>query len=743
VKKTTIIEDLYLQPSEFFDDQNNNHSSPFGEVIQLNGEWQIAEGTMESIPSEFRSKVIVPGLVSSSYPAFDSVGLPSNKREAFWYQRNFVLRSLKKRESVFLKIHKAKYGTKVWINGEATGSNMLNFSPTMLNITSHLKSKKGENEIVVRVGAHIDQAPDTVNTAGEVEKFKYIPGIYDRIELIIVPEVIIEDVQIAADPVSDTVKIGWVYHNLSVEKAKASFNINIYEYGTGNLISSRKSGESNLEPGKKRSFLDIFKLENLKPWSPEDPQLYILEVTDGKYSYHQRFGARTFKVDPKFTNKALLNDQVYFFRGTNVSLFRFFEDPLCHSQPWDKRWVRKLHKKIKSLGMNSYRISISALPSFWFEIADEEGIAIFTEFPMWYALKEGVSVADFEAERKHPQRKYGIYPEKLTTKRMVNEYSQWMKELWNHASVIAWDGQNETWTHATGTAINIVRNKDLSNRPWDNGWSPPAGPNDYREAHHYFARYQAGSEAKNAFSVNNKPFHLSDLRNKETIPFTLFLPYQYAYGEPLNPYTETPCILNEYGYLWLNRDGTPTTLTKPYYDAVLGSDATPDQRRYHYARMLASLTEYWRSTRTCFGVLHAFILGQSIPDGATSDNLVDVDNLEFDPYFENYVKDAFSPLGICIEYWEWPLSKGKNFDCPIVLTNDMDVRQTGLIKIVLSSEEKTLYEKSVAFEVEAFLQKRQFVRIELPKDPGKYRLVATIERQGFDDVSSLRNVHTK
>jgi len=32
-------------------------------------------------------------------------------------------------------------------------------------------------------------------------------------------------------------------------------------------------------------------------------------------------------------------------------------------------------------------------------------------------------------------------------------------------------------------------------------------------------------------------------------------------------------ILNEYGWLWLNRDGTATELTKKLYPALLRSDA--------------------------------------------------------------------------------------------------------------------------------------------------------------------------
>jgi len=717
-----------------------NHTVPYGKVRSLDGEWKIGQGQMDTAPNGFPSKVLVPGLVSSVQPAFEDVGIPSNRRKAFWYRRSFRLEPLKENERAFIKIYKAKYGTKVWINGREAGVNMLNFSSTKINVTDLLVRDREEQEIIIRVGAHIEQLPDTVTTGGEVEKFRYIPGIYDRVELIVTPPVSIEEVQIAADPGNDSVKIAWEYQNLLKRRMPATAKISIYDQTTGRLIIERSAESMKLGPEKTLYHTESLVVPGLRAWSPEDPQLYRLEICDGDYSYRTRFGARTFSVDTRFTNRALLNHHPYFFRGTNISLFRFFEDPVCRAQPWDRQWVRALHRKIKSMGMNSYRVSISALPAFWYEIADEEGIAIFAEFPMWYALKEGVSHANFELERKHPQRKYGIYPEQLTAQRLVNEYGAWMKELWNHASVIAWDAQNETWTPSTGTAINIVRRLDLSDRPWDNGWSPPAGPGDFREAHQYFARYQAGSEAENAFRKAQEPFQLSDLPDKEKIPNTLFAPYQYAYGEPLNDYAETPCVLNEYGYLWLNRDGSPTTLTKPYYDALLGANATVDARRFHYARMLAALTEYWRSARTCFGVLEAFMLGQSVPYGATSDHFIDVDRLELDPYFEEYVKDAFSPLGICLDYWEDPVPGGTTMDVPVVLTNDTDQPHTGTIHLMLSLQERRITEKRIFFEVGAHLQSRSFIRIHLPREPGAYKLVAVLESTSFQDVRSLREI---
>ena len=119
-----------------------------------------------------------------------------------------------------------------------------------------------------------------------------------------------------------------------------------------------------------------------------------------------------------------------------------------------------------------------------------------------------------------------------------------------------------------------------------------------------------------------------------------------------------PVLINEYGWLWLDREGQPTCLTEKVYASLLGNESTVEQRRVLYARYLAALTEFWRCHRQCAGVLHFCGLGYSRPGnkprpegGATSDHFQDVAMLEFEPHFVEYVGDAFNPLGIMLDFW--------------------------------------------------------------------------------------------
>ena len=111
----------------------------------------------------------------------------------------------------------------------------------------------------------------------------------------------------------------------------------------------------------------------------------------------------------------------------------------------------------------------------------------------------------------------------------------------------------------------------------------------------------------NARQPARRPFQFDDFAEKPKIPAgTLYAPYQRAYRLPLDGYWDRPVVLNEYGNLWLQRDGTPTVSTRAFYDAVLGPGASADARRRLHARYLAADTEFWRAARTAFGVQYAF-----------------------------------------------------------------------------------------------------------------------------------------
>ncbi len=89
-------------------------------VIPLDGQWEIAEGSMGAVPAQFEHRVPVPGLVDEARPPFAEVGQKSPRREAFWYRRTFQVKGEVPAVAV-LKLHKAAYGSRVFLNGVSAG----------------------------------------------------------------------------------------------------------------------------------------------------------------------------------------------------------------------------------------------------------------------------------------------------------------------------------------------------------------------------------------------------------------------------------------------------------------------------------------------------------------------------------------------------------------------------------------------------------------------------------------------
>ncbi len=667
--------------------------------ISLDGTWQIAEGALDAVPATFRHTVPVPGLVDMATPAFESPGSsvslderrerkrPADpRREAFWYRRTFRLDGPLP-EIARLKIHKARYGTKVFVNGGVAGEHGPNWTPGWFDVRPHLKGDGAENELIVRVGASLAQVPPNLTEGWDFEKSRYIPGIYDSVELILCGTPHVVNIQAVPD----------------VEKKSVRAVVELEGAGTGpvkgmvrEVASGRAVGEASAEARGGGTIELTIPIRDARPWSPEDPFLYEITVDTGADTARARFGLRSFTTDPE-SGRAILNGKPYFLRGSNVCIYRFFEDAVRGGLPWDREWVKNLHRRFKEMHWNALRYCIGFPPELWYEIADEEGVLIQDEFPIWYGGRKGA------------------WPAEITTQDLVVEYTEWMRERWNHPCVVIWDAQNETTDdHVIGPALMAVRGLDLSNRPWDNGWGTPQRPGDISEAHPYRS--------------SRKDFSFASLGQEDGVP-----------NNGPRSGAGPPYLINEYGWLWINRDGTLPTLTQEVYARLLGENATAAERFEYYARALAAKTEFWRAKRRCAGVLHFCGLGYSRHDGQTSDHFIDVRELTYEPNFRRYVSDAFAPTGIMLDFWADDLPAGERREVSAVAINDLYAPWKGEVRLRLLRGGETLFEQAQPCEVGPLGDRGIAFEIEAPRPPGRYRLEAALVREGVPDVRSLRD----
>lgn len=686
-------------------------------TVSLDGNWQVEDGkSPDAMPVEFKHTASVPGMANLARPPFVDVdrffareqlanrirwklsppewlnqyweGKIDQDRNYYWYRTTFTAET--PRAVALLKINKAQFGTAVWLNGKKLGEYTGCFSASYFHLEDAIRWND-ENTLVVRIGAHPAVLPDDYPTGSDFEKIKWTAGIYDSVSLIFCDNPLIKTLQIAPDIDRSEISVQTTVTNCGDVPATASIAHTVRTWKSGEPVTATKPQAVRLEAGAEQTITQTIKIPDARWWSPEDPFLYVLDTHSGGDSLSTRFGMREFRFDGK-TKRAYLNGQVYYLRGSNITLHRFFEDPLCEDRPWDEEWVRKLLGDLpKQMNWNYFRFCIGPVPDRWLEICDEVGLLIQNEFFVWTGGPGW----------------YQGYSRKYDADEMIRQYKDWMRDNWNHPCVVVWDANNETKDSIFGDKIiPAVRPLDLSHRPWENSYNPPAGEIDPVEDHPYLM--SGGYFGKLTFKM-------SDLENRDGSPRPGKLPSD----------KHAP-IVNEYGWLWLNRDGSPTRLTEGVYSQLMGDDASPRERLDMWAYLLAGKTEYWRAHRKYAGILHFVYLTCSYPGVYTSDHFQDVTRLKLDPAFADYVGQAFKPLGVYINFFQPTLAAAESRSFKIMMVNDYARTVNGDLVLSLESEAgETLATAHCAFELASLGDDAYDLSLTVPEASGKCILKAT------------------
>lgn len=696
-------------------------------TLSLDGQWEIADSVESAnLPAAWSHKAPVPGLAHSAVPGFKDVdefesrqliqnrvarglapasalvshaGVSRQERNWFWYRRRFAVATV--RSVTTLRINKAQFGAAVWVNGQKVGEHLPCFTAAIFDISGKLRP--GSNEIVVRVGAHPGVLPSTVSAGTDFEKNRWTPGIYDSVSLALSDNPAIETIQVAPGRDLKSVTVQTKLGNHSAQPVAFALNQAVHGWKSAAVVASAPAMQIRLAALEERTVTQKLSMPSAKLWTPELPNLYVLESGTGGDTASTRFGMREFHFDTA-TKRAYLNGRPYFMRGSNITLHRFFEDPQSGVLPWDEKWVRKLLIDIpKEMHWNSFRFCIGPVPDKWFDIADEAGLLIQNEYFVWTgkAWHGAESQVRFDAAQ------------------MTREYSEWMRDNWNHPSVAIWDANNETFDPIFGeTIIPAVRGLDLSNRPWENSYNPPVDPDDPVEDH---------------------PYEFSGMARRGGPEFSMTT-FERPNGKAPGAPTGHALILNEYGWTWLNRDGSPTELTKDLYPRLLPANATAEDRLALNAYLLGGITEFWRAYRQYAAVLHFVYLMSSDPLGYTADHFRDVENLELEPHFRDYMSHAFAPLGVYLSFWQPKLAAGRHA-FQLMLVNDEYIPAAGSLTLSLQSKNGDETARSqVPFHVGSLGQTTLYIDLDVPNTPGDFLLQAKADAGKGKPVLSRRRV---
>lgn len=694
-------------------------------TISLNGEWDFDQTELAFPPRKYTRKIPVPGLVHlarpkiSQYEKFfkkpDGVELVEQfnflERDYTpmynWYKRKVFIDEKFKDEQLFLTIKKSQYVTRVFVNRHEVGASMECYTPMDFNITSAVKYGS-DNEILIQVG---DRAwlPSEAAGGTDKEKVHYLPGIWDDVFITATGKMRVDKVLFLPSLAKGLVTVKTLVRSLYPpqmlygDKMKDSCKIEycVKEKTTGRIVG-KKMIEGEAKRDNRTYFETSISLDNPKAWTPDSPFLYEGEVSVYDQDelvdrYSVNFGMRDFSRKGKFFT---LNGDKFYLRGSNITLQRFFEDPDCQALAWDREWVKKLMVDLpKSIDWNAMRICVGIVPDFWYDLCDEYGIVLQNEWLYW--------------------QNHGW------DEQVRKEYTNWVWSDGNHPSIVIWDAINENWDSYIGNTL-IPKLKELDpTRIWDVGYmtSDQMGTNDEMdEPHPYRALTLMHSSELNDYFKNN-PYNLGAL-HENWVGFSSILD------------AGVPQLVNEYGWIWLWRDGRPSKLTLNNYNYYLGENATPEQCRELQAYWLELETEWLRSERSVGGILAFCHLTNNY--GFTGDWFInDIKDLEPSPAFR-WFKHCFAPSAVFIDLADRrytkhlePLKPGSDLVFNLVGVNDLNKESSGKVLLKLLDEKGTIIstqEESIV--IEPFGKRLQPCLLKLPSKSGGYLLIAEYHEKG-------------
>ncbi len=442
-------------------------------TVALDGVWAVDTSEIstwavpETVPAlGFANSILVPGLWHSA--AYD---LGDYAASMMWYKKTVTLTE-EPTGQVLLNIGSAQYGRYIYVNGQYVDCYEYNYSPSLTDLTGLLH--KGDNEIVIMLGSwanQVNNASTPAHVLYDGESTEDEPGITDTVSLIFNEKPDITAVQVAPDIEKGSVTVKATLTNRTDADIKTDVTVTVYELGIFKdgkaQMTETKVGETTktgvtVKAGKTADvMIDAVTLSEWtkdKCWSPDSPYLYRVEIKTSGDTHTVRFGMRTFDFDPQ-TGYACLNGEIFYLFGTNVAIERYYDDPLCGNTPWEEDWIRKLYAEFKDVNWVSFRTHLGHANSQWFDIADEMGMMIFDEYPIWGNVGND------------------------TLQTILPEIYAWIDSRGYHPSLVVFDAQNEATYDLPDQFIKKGREYDIQGRPWENGWRPPVGENDPIECH--------------------------------------------------------------------------------------------------------------------------------------------------------------------------------------------------------------------------------------------------------------------
>ncbi len=396
------------------------------EWMNLNGLWDYMcfDNTADKV--ERQGKILVPYPIES---ALSGVKAPLEPRHILVYRRQVNLPATWTGQRVLLHFGAVDWSCEVLVNGRSVGAHKGGYDAFSFDITDFLNPAGPSQEIIVKVTDPTDAGDQPIGKQRlrpDGIWYTATSGIWQTVWLEPVPRTFIRRLEIQPD-----LKRGRAFVRVAVGGDEAR-NVRV----TARLLQGKtRLAESS---GKSGTPL-LLQIPNPRPWSPEDPFLYDLEVElgNGQDKVTSYLGLRDISVgqDSNGVTRLMLNDRFVFQLGPLDQ--GFFPDGL-YTPPTEAAMTYDL-ETLRSLGFNMIRKHVKVEPERWYYLCDKMGFLVWQDMP---------SAANSTPEGKQ---------------QFMKEMQAMVEGLINHPSIIMWVPFNEGWgQYNTAEVVARIRQWDDS-----------------------------------------------------------------------------------------------------------------------------------------------------------------------------------------------------------------------------------------------------------------------------------------
>jgi len=275
---------------------------------------------------------------------------------AGWYARAFDWTPETEGERLVLDIGAANYAAHVFLNGVFLASHLGGSTPFSVELTAAVRPGSNRLQIMVENRRRSDRAP-----MHHFDWFNY-GGLYREVSLLRLPSVFIRQAAAALDASTDRIRF-------SVELSdpvSGAAEVSIAALGLRVSVA--------IVAGRGEAFVDA------RPdlWSPARPALYDVVFRYGGDEARERIGFR--RIAARGT-RILLNGTPIRLKGVCVH-----EDDAMLGKVSTEADVRRRFRHARELGCNFLRLAHYPHHEHVARIADEEGLLLWAEVPVYWAI---------------------------------------------------------------------------------------------------------------------------------------------------------------------------------------------------------------------------------------------------------------------------------------------------------------------------------------------------------------------